>query len=101
MLRRQTFHVWMFAIKGVSLCFHRGDYRTNEANLMSMILIHSDNWGAQKWHISYDIWLKGKLQSMFFLALFDSEGISCVKVTLCCLEPLCSANQFAIIWSFS
>lgn len=55
-----------------SLCFHQGGYLTNEANLMSGFLIHSDNWIGQKQHISGDIWLKGKLQSMFFLAVFDS-----------------------------
>lgn len=47
---------------------------------MSGLLIHFDNWIGQKQHISGDIWLKGKLQSMF-LAFFDSEGISCVKVS--------------------
>lgn len=36
---------------------------------------------GQKQHISGDIWLEGKLQSTFFLAVFDSEGISCVKVS--------------------
>lgn len=48
---------------------------------MSRWVIYSDNRIGQKHHISADIWLKGKLQSVFFLALFDSEGISCVKVS--------------------
>lgn len=47
---------------------------------MGGYLIHSDNWIGQKQHISGDIWLKGKLQSMLFLAFFDSQGVSCVKV---------------------
>lgn len=81
MQRWCLFHVWLFVIKDISLCFHQGDYFTNEANLVSGFLIYSDNWLGQKQYISGDIWLKGKLQSMFFLAMFDSEGISCVKVS--------------------
>lgn len=56
-------------------------FLTNEANLMSGFLIYSDNGIGQNQRISGDIWLKGKLQSMFSLAVFDSEGISCVKVS--------------------
>ena len=78
---RCWFHVWLFVIKEIRLCFHQGDYLTNEANLTSGFLIYSDNWRGPKQHISGDIWLKGKLQSVFFLAVFDSEGISCVKVS--------------------
>lgn len=72
--------VQLFIIKDISLESHQGDYFTNKANLMSKSLIEFDNWIGQRQHISGDIWLKGKLQSTFFLAVFDSEGISCVKV---------------------
>lgn len=48
---------------------------------MSGFLIYSVNRIGEKQHISVDIWLKGKLQSMFFLEVFDSEAISCVKVS--------------------
>lgn len=48
---------------------------------MSGFLIYSDNGTGQNQRISADIWLKGKLQSVFSLAVFDSEGISCVKVS--------------------
>lgn len=81
MHRRRLFHVQLFVFKDIILCFHQGDYFTNEANLMSRFLIYSDNCIGEKKHISDDIWLKGKLQSVFSLAVFDSEGISCVKVS--------------------
>lgn len=48
---------------------------------MRRFLIYTDNWIGQKQHISGDIWLKGKLQSTFLVAVFDSEGITCVKVS--------------------
>lgn len=47
---------------------------------MSGFLIYSDNWIGQDQNISSGVWLKGKLQSVFFLALFDSHSIGCVKV---------------------
>lgn len=81
MQRRCLFHVQLFVFKDIILCFCQGDYFTNEANLMSSPLIFSDNWIGQKQHISGDIWLKGKLQSIFSLAVFDSKGISYVKVS--------------------
>lgn len=78
---RCLFHVQLFVFKDTMLCFRQGDYFTNEANFMSSFSISSDIWMGQKRHISGDIWLKGKLQSMFSLAVFDSEGISYVKVS--------------------
>lgn len=86
----------------MSLCFHLGDYYTNGANLMRKLFIHADNGIGQIYGcISGDIWLKVKLQSMFLLTMFDSAAINCVKVSSCCIEPLCSTNQFVGIWNSS
>lgn len=51
MRRRCLFHVQLFVFKDLILYFRRGDYFTNEANLMSGFLIYSDNLdGAETAH---------------------------------------------------